>query len=267
MCDDVSGSGVCGRTGDQVSLLKGQTAVITGGAQGLGFAIAERFVAEGARVVLGDVNLEATESAAAQLGGLGPGGAAALAVRCDVTSAVDVDTLVTTAVDRFGGLDIMVNNAGITRDATMRKMTDDEFDQVIAVHLKGTWNGIRKAAAIMRENKRGAIVNMSSLSGKVGMVGQTNYSAAKAGIVGMTKAAAKELAHLGVRVNAIAPGLIRSAMTEAMPQRIWDAKVAEVPMGRAGEPSEVANVALFLASDLSSYMTGTVLDVTGGRFM
>jgi 3-oxoacyl-[acyl-carrier protein] reductase len=251
------------KDGDQVSLLKGQTAVVTGGAQGLGFAIAERFVAEGARVVLGDVNLEATESAAVQLGG----DAAALAVRCDVTSGVDVDTLVTTAVDRFGGLDIMINNAGITRDATMRKMTDEEFDQVIAVHLKGTWHGLRKAAAIMRENKRGAIVNMSSLSGKVGMVGQTNYSAAKAGIVGMTKAAAKELAHLGVRVNAIAPGLIRSAMTEAMPQRIWDAKVAEVPMGRAGEPSEVASVALFLASDLSSYMTGTVLDVTGGRFM
>jgi 3-oxoacyl-[acyl-carrier protein] reductase len=252
-----------GGAGDQVSLLNGKTAVITGGAQGLGFAIAQLFVAEGARVVLGDVNLDATESAAAQLGGDG----AALAVRCDVTSSGDVDTLVASAVDRFGGLDIMVNNAGITRDATMRKMTDDEFDQVIAVHLKGTWNGLRKAAAIMRENKRGAIVNMSSLSGKVGMVGQTNYSAAKAGIVGMTKAAAKELAHLGVRVNAIAPGLIRSAMTEAMPQRIWDAKVAEVPMGRAGEPSEVANVALFLASDLSSYMTGTVLDVTGGRFM
>ena len=250
-----------------MSLLKGQTAVITGGAQGLGFAIAQLFVAEGARVVLGDVNLEATESAAAQLAGDLKAGGAALAVRCDVTSSVDVDTLVASAVDRFGRLDIMVNNAGITRDATMRKMTDEEFDQVIAVHLKGTWNGLRKAAAIMRENKRGAIVNMSSLSGKVGMVGQTNYSAAKAGIVGMTKAAAKELAHLGVRVNAIAPGLIRSAMTEAMPQRIWDAKVAEVPMGRAGEPSEVASVALFLASDLSSYMTGTVLDVTGGRFM
>jgi 3-oxoacyl-[acyl-carrier protein] reductase len=249
--------------GDQVSLLAGQTAIVTGGAQGLGFAIAERFVGEGARVVLGDVNLEATESAAAKLGG----DDVAVAVRCDVTVAADVDTLVTAAVDRLGGLDIMVNNAGITRDATMRKMTEDQFDQVIAVHLKGTWNGTRKAAAVMRENKRGAIVNMSSLSGKVGLVGQTNYSAAKAGIVGMTKAAAKELAHHGVRVNAIAPGLIRSAMTEAMPQRIWDEKVAEVPMGRAGEPHEVANVALFLASDLSSYMTGTVLDVTGGRFM
>ena len=236
---------------------------MTGGAQGLGFAIARLFVDEGAKVVLGDVDLEATQAAADRLGG----DPVAAAVRCDVTEGSDVDSLIAAAVDRFGALDIMVNNAGITRDATMRKMTEDEFDQVIAVHLKGTWNGTRKAAAIMRENKRGAIVNMSSLSGKVGMVGQTNYSAAKAGIVGMTKAAAKELAHVGVRVNAIAPGLIRSAMTEAMPQRIWDQKVAEVPMGRAGEPEEVAKVALFLASNLSSYMTGTVMEVTGGRFM
>ena len=247
----------------EVSLLAGQTAVITGGAQGLGLAIAERFVAEGARVVLGDVNLEETQIVAKQLGG----DDVAVAVRCDVTQASDVETLIQTAVERFGGLDIMVNNAGITRDATMRKMTEEQFDQVIAVHLKGTWNGTRLAAAIMRENKRGAIINMSSVSGKVGMIGQTNYSAAKAGIIGMTKAAAKELAYLGVRVNAIAPGLIRSAMTEAMPQRIWDSKVAEVPMGRAGEPSEVASVALFLASDLSSYMTGTVMEITGGRHL
>lgn len=246
-----------------MSLLSGQSAVITGGAQGLGFAIAERFIAEGARVVLGDVNLEATQVAAKQLGG----DDVALAVRCDVTQADDVQTLIQTAIDRFGALDIMVNNAGITRDATMRKMTEEQFDQVINVHLKGTWNGTRLAAAVMREQKRGVIINMSSISGKVGMIGQTNYSAAKAGIVGMTKAAAKELAYLGVRVNAIAPGLIRSAMTEAMPQRIWDSKVAEVPMGRAGEPSEVASVALFLASDMSSYMTGTVLEITGGRHL
>ncbi|MGB0435872.1 MAG: 3-oxoacyl-ACP reductase FabG [Mycobacterium sp.] len=244
-------------------MLTGRTAVITGGAQGLGFAIAQCFIAEGARVVLGDVNLAATRAAAETLGGE----SVVRAVRCDVTSSADVAALVTAAVDGFGGLDIMVNNAGITRDATMRKMTEDQFDEVIAVHLKGTWNGLRAAAAIMRENKSGAIVNMSSISGKVGMVGQTNYSAAKAGIVGMTKAAAKELAYLGVRVNAIQPGLIRSAMTEAMPQRIWDSKVAEVPMGRAGEPDEVAKVALFLASDLSSYMTGTVMEVTGGRHL
>ncbi|MCG7593788.1 3-oxoacyl-ACP reductase FabG [Mycobacterium sp. C3-094] len=246
-----------------MGLLNGRVAVITGGAQGLGLAIARRFVDEGARVVLGDVNLDATQAAADALGGA----EVARAVQCDVTRAEQVDALVAAAVEQFGGLDVMVNNAGITRDATMRKMTEEQFDQVIAVHLKGTWNGLRAASAVMRENKRGAIVNMSSISGKVGMIGQTNYSAAKAGIVGMTKAAAKELAYLGVRVNAIQPGLIRSAMTEAMPQHIWDSKVAEVPMGRAGEPDEVAGVALFLASDLSSYMTGTVLEVTGGRHL
>jgi 3-oxoacyl-[acyl-carrier protein] reductase len=246
-----------------MALLEGRTAVVTGGAQGIGFAIAERFVAEGARVVLGDLDQAATEAAVVKLGG----DDVAHAVRCDVTKAADVEALVAAAVDGFGGIDVMVNNAGITRDATMRKMTEDQFDQVIAVHLKGTWNGTRLAAGIMRESGGGAIINISSISGKVGLMGQTNYSAAKAGIVGMTKAAAKEVAHLGVRINAIQPGLIRSAMTEAMPQKIWDAKLAEVPMARAGEPSEIASVAVFLASDLSSYMTGTVLEVTGGRYM
>ena len=242
-------------------LLAGRIAVITGGAQGLGFAIAEQFIAEGARVLLGDLDIDDTRAAAQALGG----SEVARAVACDVTSASEVDHLIAAAVEEFGSVDVMVNNAGITRDATLRKMTEQQFDDVISVHLKGTWNGTRSAAAIMREQGSGAIINMSSISGKVGFVGQTNYSAAKAGIIGLTKAAAKELAHLGVRVNAIAPGLIRSAMTEAMPQRIWDAKLAEVPMGRAGEPSEVAAVALFLASDLSSYMTRTVLEVTGGR--
>jgi 3-oxoacyl-[acyl-carrier protein] reductase len=244
-----------------MALLAGRVAVITGGAQGLGFAIAEQFIAEGARVLLGDLNTDDTRAAAQALGGSD----VARAVACDVTSASEVDRLIAAAVEEFGSVDVMVNNAGITRDATLRKMTEQQFDDVISVHLKGTWNGTRSAAAIMREQGSGVIINMSSISGKVGFVGQTNYSAAKAGIIGLTKAAAKELAHLGVRVNAIAPGLIRSAMTEAMPQRIWDAKLAEVPMGRAGEPSEVAAVALFLASDLSSYMTGTVLEVTGGR--
>jgi 3-oxoacyl-[acyl-carrier protein] reductase len=244
-------------------LLENRTAVITGAAQGIGFAIAERFVAEGARVVLGDLNADAVELAAKRLGGP----EIAIGVRCDVTSSADTDALLADAVDTFSSVDIMVNNAGITRDATMRTMTEEQFDQVIDVHLKGTWNGTRKAAAIMREQNRGAIVNLSSISGKVGLAGQTNYSAAKAGIVGLSKAAAKELAHHGVRVNAIQPGLIRTAMTEAMPQKIWDQKMSEIPMGRAGEVAEIASVALFLASDLSSYMTGTVLEVTGGRFM
>jgi 3-oxoacyl-[acyl-carrier protein] reductase len=242
-------------------LLDGRTAVVTGGAQGIGFAIAERYVAEGARVVLGDLDPAATDAAVEKLGGRD----VPAAVCCDVTSTAEVEALIAGAVDTFGGLDVMVNNAGITRDATMRKTTEEQFDQVISVHLEGTWNGTRRAADVMRENKRGAIVNISSISGKVGLIGQTNYSAAKAGIVGLTKAAAKEIAHLGVRINAIQPGLIRSAMTEAMPQRIWDAKLAEIPMARAGQPDEVAKVALVVASDLSSYMIGSVLEVTGGR--
>jgi len=246
-----------------MGLLEGKATVVTGGAQGIGLAIAKRFVSEGARVVIGDLDTQAAELAAKEVGGP----AVARGVRGDVTNTEDMETLLRTAVDAFGSLDVVVNNAGITMDATMRTMTEEQFDRVINVHLKGTWNGTRKAAAIMRQQKSGSIVNISSLSGKVGMVGQTNYSAAKAGIVGLSKAAAKETAHHGVRVNAIQPGLIRSAMTEAMPQKAWDQKMSEIPMQRAGDPAEVASVALFYASDLSSYMTGTVAEVTGGRFM
>jgi Dehydrogenases with different specificities (related to short-chain alcohol dehydrogenases) len=223
----------------------------------------EAFVDAGARVIIADLDLEAARAAAAGFDGRGE----VAAVRCDVRTGEEVAAAIATAVDLFGALDVMVNNAGITRDATMRNMTEDQFDQVIAVHLKGCWNGLRHAASVMREQGSGSIINVSSISGKVGFVGQTNYSAAKAGIVGMTKAAAKELAHRGVRVNAVAPGLIRSAMTEAMPQHVWDAKLAEIPLQRAGEPSEVASVNLFLASNLASYVTGTATEVTGGRYM
>jgi 3-oxoacyl-[acyl-carrier protein] reductase len=244
-----------------MGLLEGRAAVVTGAAQGIGLAIARRLADEGARIVIGDIDSAAAASAAASLGGPGR----ALGVRCDVTSPDEVEALIQRCADGFGSLDVMVNNAGITRDATMRKMTVDEFDAVVAVHLRGAWLGTRAASLVMREQKRGAIVNISSISGKVGMVGQTNYSAAKAGIVGLTKAAAKELAHLGVRVNAVQPGLIATAMTEALRPDVWESKLAEIPMGRAGRPEEVADVVLFLASDLSAYMTGTVLEVTGGR--
>ncbi len=245
-----------------MNMLEGRAAVITGGAQGLGRAIAERFVAEGARVVIGDVDLASAEATVADLGGA----SVALAVRCDVTSEADMALLVASA-DEFGGVDVMVNNAGVLRDATMRKMTLDDFRLVLDTHVQGTWLGTRAAAAVMRERGVGSIVNMSSISGKVGNLGQTNYSAAKAGIVGLTKAAAKEVAHLGVRVNAIQPGLIRTPMTEAMREDIWQQRLGEIPMGRFGEPEEVAAVATFLAGDLSSYMTGCVLEVTGGRHM
>jgi 3-oxoacyl-[acyl-carrier protein] reductase len=247
-----------------VGLLDQKAAVVTGGAQGIGLAIARAFVAEGARVVLGDIDRDHAETSAAELRA---DGAEAAAEGCDVTSESDAEALVRSCVGRFGTIDVMVNNAGITRDATMRKMPVEDFKAVIEVHLLGAWLGTRCASAEMRERGSGSIINMSSISGKVGNAGQTNYSAAKAGIVGMTKAAAKELAHLGVRVNAIQPGLIRTAMTEKMRPDIWEQRLTEIPMGRAGEPEDVAGVAVFLASDLSRYMTGTVLEVTGGRHL
>lgn len=245
-----------------MGLLEGRTSIITGGAQGIGFAIAEAFAKEGSNIVLGDLNASAVEAAALRLGI----GEKAIGVECNVTDAASVDALVGAAAETFGQVDVMVNNAGITRDATMRKMTEDQFDQVIDVHLKGTWLGTRAASLVMRENASGgSIINVSSISGKVGMVGQTNYSAAKAGIVGLTKAAAKELGFKGVRVNAVQPGLIRTPMTDALREDVMAQKLAEIPIGRAGEPSEVAQVVLFLASDMSSYMSGTVLEIAGGR--
>jgi 3-oxoacyl-[acyl-carrier protein] reductase len=242
-------------------LLAERTAIITGGAGGLGRAMAVRFAREGARVVIADLDLAAAEELAAEL----PGDA--LAVQTDITEPDDVERLVGTTVRETGSVDVLVNNAGITRDASIRKMTLDQWDLVQSVHLRGAFITTKAVAEVMRTQERGAIVNVSSLSGKVGNFGQANYSTAKAGLVGLTKVTAKEYARFGVRANAVQPGLIRTPMTEALTKEVWDRKLAEIPMGRAGEPDEVATVALFLASDLSSYMTGAVLEIGGGRYM
>jgi 3-oxoacyl-[acyl-carrier protein] reductase len=243
------------------ALLNRRAAVVTGGGQGIGLEIGRMLAAHGADVVLADLDGDRAAAAAASLGGT------ALGLACDVTQEADVDRVVEQCLDRFGRLDTFVNNAGVTRDASLKRMTLEDFDLVVQVHLCGTWLGVRAASAVMREAKSGSIVNISSMSGKVGNPGQTNYSAAKAGVVGLTKAAAKELAHHGVRVNAVQPGLIRTPMTAAMPAEAFAATEATIPMRRAGEPVEVGGAVVFLASDLSSYMTGTVLEVAGGRGM
>lgn len=243
-------------------LLEDKVAVVTGAGQGIGRKICEAFAAHGSSIVVSDVNGEAAESASQALRAKG---ARAIAVRADVTTEAEVENLMSAAVSEFGQIDAMVNNAGITRDSTMRKMTTEQFSQVIQVHLLGCWLGTKHAAHVMRAQGAGSIVNMSSISGKVGNIGQTNYAAAKAGIVGLTKSAAKEVGFKGVRVNAIQPGLIKTNMTAAMPVDIFAERENEIPLGRAGEPQDIANAALFLASDLANYITGVVLEVAGGR--
>ena len=246
---------------DTLNLLTGQVAIVTGGAQGIGLAIAERFVASGAAVMIADVGEEQAQASARNLGASDR----VAAQRCDVTKMADNEALVKACIERFGRLDILVNNAGITRDSYIAKMSEADFDAVVGVSLKGAWLGTRAVATLFREQRSGCIVNMSSLSGKIGNPGQTNYSSAKAGLIGLTKASAKELGPSNVRVNAVMPGLIKTAMTLAMKPEVWASKEREVPMQRAGTPEEVANVCLFLASPLSSYVNGAVIEVTGGR--
>ena len=243
-------------------LLQDKVVIVTGGAQGIGLSIAEKFHTNGATVVVADLDGDQARMAATGLGDKAEG------VPCNVVEEASVEALVDGVVDRHGRLDVLVNNAGITRDGMMHKLSLADFRAVMEVHLQGTWLCSRAALTHMRSRDGGgAIVNMSSISGKIGNLGQTNYAAAKAGIVGMTKATAREGARFGIRANAIQPGLINTAMTQAMPDEVFQSKVEGIPLGRAGEPSEVADAALFLASDMSSYITGITIEVAGGRHM
>jgi len=238
-------------------LLTDKVAIVTGAGRGIGEGIARKLAKDGAIVVCADVNETDATSVAS---GLSPAG---LGVRLDVSIASECDAVVRNVHGRYGRLDILVNNAGINRDAMLHKMTDEQWHQVIAVDLTGVFFMTRAASRIMRAAGSGRIVNISSASW-MGNIGQANYAAAKAGVVGLSRTAAKELARSQVTVNAICPGFIDTVMTRSIPDVIRQQQVTKIPLGRAGEPADVAALVAFLASDEAGYITGEVINVGGG---
>lgn len=241
-------------------VLSGEVVIVTGAAQGIGAAIARRMAAEGAVVAAWDI-------AAGEDGVFDDMRDRITSITCNVADAASVAGALSETEAALGQVTSLVNNAGITRDHLLRDMTVDEWDAVLGVNLRGPFNTTKAVSAGMVRNRRGTIVNISSLGGKVGTIGQANYCASKAGLVGLTKATAKELARYSIRVNAIQPGLVDTPMTRALRPDIYDAKLKEVPLGRAGTGDDIGWGCVFLVSGMSSYITGTVLEIGGGRFM
>lgn len=244
--------------------LKDKVALVTGGGRGIGRAIALALAKEGADIVACDVNLESLKEVANEIERLGK---KTLVLKTDVSKMSEVDGLIKKALDKFTKIDILVNNAGITRDNLILRMNEEEWDQVLNINLKGAFNCLKAVARPMMKQRRGRIINIASVVGIMGNAGQANYAASKAGIIGLTKSAAKELAGRGVNVNAIAPGFIKTAMTEALGDEAKERLTSQIPLKRLGETIDVANLVVFLASDDASYITGEVIKVDGGMLM
>lgn len=244
--------------------LENKVAIVTGAARGIGRATAHRFAQEGACVVCADLEETLTQEVAQEIE---REGGQALGIGVDVTDRASVDAMVQATLDRFGGVHILVNNAGVLQDNRLVKMAETSFDQVIDVNLKGVFNCTQAVVTHMLENDGGSILNTSSVVASFGNFGQTNYVASKAGVVGMTRVWAREFGRKGIRVNAVAPGFIETRMTDGIPDKVVDKLLEKVPMGRFGKPEEIANAFVWLASDESSYVTGHVLAVDGGTVL
>jgi 3-oxoacyl-[acyl-carrier protein] reductase len=241
--------------------LQNKTAVITGAGQGIGKTTAMLFAREGASVVVADVNEAQAQATAAEI--IAAGGKA-VAVTVNVASLQECERAAKTAVDTFGAIHILINNAGITRDATLAKMTEEQFDLVISVNLKGVFNMTKSVTPYMVEKGYGKIVNTSSVVGLYGNFGQTNYVAAKSGVIGMTKVWAREFGRKGITVNAVAPGFIATDMISTVPEKVITGIKERTPLQRLGEPIDIANAYLFLSTDESAFVSGIVLSVDGG---
>lgn len=245
--------------------LKDKVAVITGGAQGIGRAIAETYAREGAKLALFDVVEESVKKTADEISKQFK--VQAIGVKSNVVDITSVEAGFKTVVDTFGRIDVLVNNAGITKDNLILRMSDAEWDAVLAVNLKGPFNCTKAVFSPMRKAGGGRIINIASIVGLMGNAGQANYSSSKGGLVALTKTTAKEFAKKNILCNAIAPGFIKTAMTDKLSDEVKAAMAAQIPLERMGEAQDVANAALFLASDESSYVTGQVLSVNGGMYM
>jgi len=241
--------------------LEGKSVIITGSAQGIGKEIAKKFIEAGAKVVISDINKELAEKTARELG------PQAISIACDVTKKEDVKKLIAETKEKFGSVDVVVNNAGIAKDGLFVRMKEEDWDSVLNINLKGTFLVSQMAATKMMRQNSGKIINIASVSGMFGNVGQANYAASKAAVIALTKVMARELANYNINVNALAPGFIETAMTDKLPDEVKEQVKKLVPFGKMGTVEDVANAALFLASDEAKYITGQTIPVCGGLTM